>query len=608
MYNEYEIREFLGMPLSDALPRLYSNSIICRIYQNFIAPLVERHPSLLAELAKTQLTGNKKTPKKNEKVELLKMILKDTELCTEFLALMPAPVNVAITRLAWHGACTLETLEALVGTPVADLNPEEGRRAYEPLLMREAFDLFFSMRRGGNMYYWGRTFAKNDFNVHLPNALRKAFKKCIPPPPEYVLQPLDEPPSGTMRYLADKAMGDMKAAAEFIEQGHAKYTRNEQISKVSVRKFQEVIKGTEFFKPGSVGDYDQLRTRMLLEIISFSGQAFRKTLCTSTSADPFKELPGKLSPVLLEAELLGHIRPGSLSTIYQPGVAARLAKVMSEMPFGKWVSARNILLYFKYRDELPSVYAEPAAKPHYSYGAYGSTTPDEAFNQRFAMISEPLLKGFAFLLAALGMAEIAYMTPENQQPFMPFSGLEALRLTPLGEFVLGKRTNLDVEVGSVPRSEILLDSNRLMASCRNLDSMTELALKQFMDRITQSRFRMTHKSLLGGCSSRKALEDRIALFRRVIAAEPPPIWEQFFTQTLNRIAPLQRDGELLVFKLDTDEETRRLFSTDPVLRQHCLKVEGYRIAIRHQDIKTVCKQLEKAGCLCPPATLLEPQV
>lgn len=54
-----------------------------------------------------------------------------------------------------------------------------------------------------------------------------------------------------------------------------------------------------------------------------------------------------------------------------------------------------------------------------------------------------------------------------------------------------------------------------------------------------------------------------------------------------------------VLKVSADEEIRRLFASDPVLREIVLKVEGLRIAVRQSDLKKLAKRLEHFGYLSP---------
>jgi hypothetical protein len=217
-----------------------------------------------------------------------------------------------------------------------------------------------------------------------------------------------------------------------------------------------------------------------------------------------------------------------------------------------------------------------------------------------------LLKGYAFLLAAFGLAEIAYVSPAHdtyrrpkKEYLTPYDGLRFVRLTPLGEYVFRQRTTYELAAVAPTRSPIILDEARLLATCRDADPLTELALGQFLEKLVPGRYRMTPKSFLGGCGSRADIEERIRLFRRVVSATPPAIWERFFERTLARIAPLNLEPEHIVLKISDDEEIRRLFASDPVLREIALKVEGRRIAVRQTDLKKLAKRLEQFGYLSP---------
>jgi hypothetical protein len=174
-----------------------------------------------------------------------------------------------------------------------------------------------------------------------------------------------------------------------------------------------------------------------------------------------------------------------------------------------------------------------------------------------------------------------------------------VRLTPLGEFVFRRRDTCEVTGGAPTRATIILDEVRLLALCRNPDALTELSLGQFMENLAPGRYRMTPKSLVGGCGSREELEERLRLFRRVVSATPPAIWEAFFERTLARTAPLDLEPDYLVLKVSADEEIRRLLASDPVLREVVLKVEGLRIAVRRSDLKKLAKRLEQFGYLSP---------
>jgi hypothetical protein len=129
-------------------------------------------------------------------------------------------------------------------------------------------------------------------------------------------------------------------------------------------------------------------------------------------------------------------------------------------------------------------------------------------------------------------------------------------------------------------------------------------MSQFMEKLAPDRYRLTPQSLLRGCASRQDLEERLVLFRRVVTAKPPAVWERFFESTLARIAPLELEPDHVVFKINSDEAIRRLFATDPVLREISLKVEGLRIAVLRRDLKKLAKRLEHFGYLSPLPRLI----
>jgi hypothetical protein len=120
-----------------------------------------------------------------------------------------------------------------------------------------------------------------------------------------------------------------------------------------------------------------------------------------------------------------------------------------------------------------------------------------------------------------------------------------------------------------------------------------------MEKLVAGRYQMTPKSLVRGCGSREDLEERIRLFRRVVSARPPPIWESFFEKTLARTAPLELEPDYIVLKVGEEEELRRLLASDPTLRECVLKVEGLRIAVRRTDLRKLGKRLEQFGYLSP---------
>jgi hypothetical protein len=617
----FTIQENIDEPLETVLFKLYPATFLKWLWETSLKDLVDAHHDLLPQGDDSEPCGKSKTPKKGALAMLLLDILEDKTLCTPFFESLPEATQSALSLLVWQGAMPLADAEETIGTPLADLNPDKRRWHFDAFITRPEHGFVCVLKN--SEYGWGYRRSRNEepdrsaFTACLPPAVRRALKVAVPRPADYQLLPLDQMADACMEYsCASRAVSDIKLVAEYIQQGHLKYTKAEKVSKPCVRHIRSMTPGAEFFEHSDDRDLELLRTRLLIGAMAFAGEKARECLLTSVDAEPIRSLFEALlaAPAFFGEELQGHLGNSRRSWIdYDSQGPQALAAFFATLPRDKWVSFDNIQRYHTLRDRVPTLFGDAPigfdVRVERSNDYWGNRTYVDADNV-FALSAAPLLKGFAFFLAALGMAEVAYDLPTNahytrpnKTYLSPFDGLQGIRLTPLGEFVLGTRKTYDIESDAPHHTVVVLDRARLLASCPDIDPLTELALKQFMETLTPGHYRMTHKSLLGGCASRKELEARIALFRRVISDTPPQVWERFFESTLNRIDPLQPEPERVVLRIDSDDDLRRLFASDPVLRQHSLKVEGLRVAILKSDLKIITKRLTHFGYLCPLTSL-----
>ncbi len=72
----------------------------------------------------------------------------------------------------------------------------------------------------------------------------------------------------------------------------------------------------------------------------------------------------------------------------------------------------------------------------------------------------------------------------------------------------------------------------------------------------------------------------------------PAIWEQLFQILLARLSPLITEPDMVVFKINLEEEIRRLLAPDPALREVVLTVERLRIAVHQTNLKKLAKRLQ----------------
>ena len=625
MASYHEIQQILPAPIEEVLLKLYLAPFYRWLYETSLRGLAQAYPEALPQREPVRRSQADKAPTKDHLVDLLLAVLRNREIGRRFLATLPGPTRQALEALTWTRRANLESLEETIGEPIALLNPEAGRFVcLEPFLVQPQHG-FLVLLPNAEENYWDHyarrgSPQKSDYSVTLPAAMRRAFKTLVPPPPGHKLSPLDDPPEfNGLRYsCAAHIHADLRVAAEYIAQGHLKRTKSKQIAASSIRAVHQLTGEREFYPNTDDTDLALSRAGLLVGGMAVVGAKEReKLLARPESAEPARDLFEKLLawPAFLHEELLGHLCPRrNRSCDYHAPSARQLLAFFGAFPAGKWLSWENIQSYHRLREIQPSLFgpgthdllaraeSEVADARSRSYPSEPRVNADNDLE----LVGEPLLKGFAFLLAAFGLMEIAYVAPANpvyRRPrknyLSPFDGLRYARLTPFGEYVFRQRDTFEVPSAAAPAASILLDDTRLLATCRNPDRLTQMALAQFMEPLGPGCFRMTSTSFLAGCRSRQDIDERIRLFRRAVSATPPAVWETFFARILARVAPLRPEPDLVVYRVDMDEEIRRHIATDPVLRELVLKVEGLRIAVRHADLQKLAERLEHFGYLSP---------
>jgi hypothetical protein len=622
----YEIKKMLDAPIEDVLLKLYPVTFYKWLYDVNLRQLAQSYSEALPQPDRASFIGADKVPKKAYLAALLLAAFRDQAMGRRFYNTLPPATRDVIAAVTWEQRVNLAALEKALGGQIAAVNPDDRRIYYEPILLPPEHGFLVVLKNAE--YDWGYYSGhakpkKEDYCLLLPDAIRVAFKALVPPPAGYELQPLDNVPAtvGRRYSCTHKIIADLRLVAEYIAQGHLKYTKSERVARSSLKVLGQITEGPEFFDNPDDSDLTLLRTRLLVGGMAFAGEKDRENILACTdSAEPVRNLFNKVSASasFLHEELLAHLfNNRNRWCSYNSRSVKNLAAFFAKLPVEQWISWENIRRYHTLREDRPSLFDSPTGYMQ-AHAARAEDTWSSSVNvgqhNEFELVGEPLLKGYAFLLAAFGMAEIAYGPPKHatyrfprKDYLTPYDGLQFVRLTPLGEFVFGRRSTCDMAVVPPTRSIIVLDETRLLATCRNADQLTELALRQFMEDLAPGRYQMTPKSLLGGCGSRADIEERIRLFRRVVSATPPAIWERFFERTLSRIAPLNLEPDYVVLKVNADDEIRRLLASEPILREIILKVEGLRIAVRRSDLRRLAKRLEQFGYLSPIASLTSGQ-
>jgi hypothetical protein len=221
---------------------------------------------------------------------------------------------------------------------------------------------------------------------------------------------------------------------------------------------------------------------------------------------------------------------------------------------------------------------------------------------QYPLITKPLLKGYCYLMASLGLLEIEEEEPEKLlktggkfSPISPFEGLRRVRTTPFCAWCLGLSKEKP-ELRQVSY-EAIADRELPLVTYRGRSLECKVFLERIGDPIGEDRFRISEASFIRDCTSPEDIEDRIVEFHRLIAKEPAGHWGELFSRVRERARLFAYEEPCMMIQLPEDRELRRLFVEEKKLSALVVRAEGGRIVVKQHNYKKLRKALEAYGVL-----------
>lgn len=377
-----------------------------------------------------------------------------------------------------------------------------------------------------------------------------------------------------------------------------KYT----VTATTLKKAGKLLNADEFFPEDEDKTASQLRAFMLLSAYGISHSIVR-----DKESEPevfIKKLVGAITryPVILLALTLPHvsgIKLNMLGDSYASVQAAHIMKLLASGEPGQWMDIEYLRL---------RLYGMETGPCHNLLFSGDTLQKAEFVNTKnnkehillddfYTEISVPFIKGFLFLLASFGIVEAAYGEHDPQSASYCCS-LCYVRLTPLGEYVLGTRGTYTPATSNECLFEINADDLivRSVGEANPYDAL----MPHISTPIGRGRYKITAGSFLNNCTTRKDIEEKISFFRKHICKQPPRNWEDFFNSLLQRCNPLQKvkSEDYKIYRLQADDkELQRIVSTDPYLRQYTKRAEDYLLLVESQHLREVISRLKSFGYL-----------
>jgi len=218
------------------------------------------------------------------------------------------------------------------------------------------------------------------------------------------------------------------------------------------------------------------------------------------------------------------------------------------------------------------------------------------------LLTIPILKGYCYLMASLGLLEIDEKEPAKLlktngkiSPISPFEGLRRVRITPFGAWCLG----ISKEKPELRRVsyEAIADRDLPLVTYRGRSLECKVFLERIGDPIGDDRFRVSEASFIRDCTSPGDIENRISEFHRLIAKDPAAHWGELFSRLRERARLFEQEEPCMMIQLPEDWELRRIFLEEKKLSSLVVRAEGGRIVVKQKDYKKLRKALESYGVL-----------
>ncbi|MBF0452097.1 MAG: hypothetical protein HQK75_15455 [Candidatus Magnetomorum sp.] len=566
--------------------------------------------------------------KKHDLAHAFAVLLSDEDNFWLFMDAVHEDVYIVFERLAWEGGeLSAVKLNKTLSEKISMLKEEDHGGQ---ILKRNVFNPKYSIFRVRKVHHIGIDGEwDNHYYLSLSQFLRNHVMKFLPKPQYYHLISVTEVPKDCHIFSdKDTMLFQIPLILNYVQDGKLLFSETtEKPSKKNLNDMMSYCSIDEFYPSGN---YEEKYIRTNLLACFFQALHKQKIDLSLTPEKQLKHIinrfhggADRLFNYFKTLCLLSHIKGWrkvfdtyhdeyhfEMEMIFRK----ELGNLLKQLTVGEWIGIDNIIKYCFYRNISVEIvhhfvanqyiYCQHAANINGKWVKTGGRTYVSEANYP-NLITKPAIKMYMFFMASLGILDIAYIDPQNDEIrsnnrpyFSEYDGIQYIRLTDLGAYILEKTDSYDFDHSKIS-TQVVLDDEHLIAYIKGADPVKRIILDKIADMIHDGCYRMNYQSFLKGCRSSKDIDLKIELFQQHISNDPPAIWKAFIAEITAKKDPLKEQMNMRVFKVKENQELIDLIAKDDFLRQHVLISEEYHIIIKEKNIKNVQKRLEDFGFFNP---------
>ncbi|AVQ17439.1 hypothetical protein [Fusobacterium gonidiaformans] len=451
--------------------------------------------------------------------------------------------------------------------------------------------------------------AKNRDYFELHYDILRYIRQFMKKPKEIHLQAVHSPKYMKKENNEEEILENLTKYFEFYEQGGIALSSSGKILKESKLNMKKYCNISEYYIDAK--DLDYLKTETISLFFFLLKDEYKRV--DYFQANNIKTIvQDLLSTELVKEEKYAYC---SLFLNFLKGVKniwqhsenlkecfQSILEVLEELESGMLVSVDNIIKSILFQDKFYELIDIQDVKDYiYINEANYERTRITNYDRYRDYIVIPFIKSFFFLLGTLGIFELYYNMPDEDSYLYlkngylsKYDGLQYIRLTKLGEYVLGKTEHYEFKKVT-EESEILLDEEHLIITLLGDAPTKTMFLERIGQKIASNKYKVTKESFLRNLEENSSLQERIEEFHSKIPNPKPQIWIDFLEELAVKSRAIIWKPEYRVLKLKEDKELISIVSKDKRFQEFILRGEEYHIFVKEENMGALSKLFKEYG-------------
>lgn len=525
---------------------------------------------------------------KSKFLDLMEQIFSKEEIFLTILNTFPKDIQQMFINIAWEGRILITNREKF---------QEKGKKFTTSIDLKDEY-LFFKI---------GEDILRDEY-LYIDNDIVRMYRPFLPKIKDYYIYPVIENPNFLKNNNENCIVENFTTYFNFFNDGKLELSTSGKLLKASKTNMCKYCNIEEYYKDAK--DLDFLKTEtialffFLMKKEYLTKDYFKITNLKNIVNDFLngKNIKEKNSfYVRLYLNYLKGIKKVNTKNEALKKCFLSIKEVIENIPSNEVVSINNIINYVLYRDKFIEIIDLYDVYEHiYINEANYERTKISSYFKYKSYVIEPFIKSIFFILNALGVFELYYDLPsDNNALFLrhgylsKYDGLKAIKFTKLGEYIFNREKDYDFK--EKEDGKIILEDDRLIVTVVGDLPVKILFLEKIGIKITENKFKITEESFLKKISSKEDIIKYIEEFKTKVQADLNDLWKSFFENLLKRMNSVQILPEYKVLKLEQDKNLIDIITKEKRLTNLILKAEDFHILIKEEDINYFNQILKEYG-------------